>query len=734
MRTAIFKPLFLFLVFTFFTSFLFSQNKKTPPKEVPVIQDKKLGLKDITNTALYPDFHQLFSEMQQLQWMKIPDAYSYIKGGILYSGTIKGKTDKEIASLIDLNKAMLKKGLKELKRFPGLTWIDEVSFRFVSEDQLLAFDIKKKEVYVVCKANATAEHLDIETKNFSMAFTRDNNLYIYKDPEGEVAVTNEKDPDIICGQEVHRNEFGIDKGTFWSPKSNYLAFYRMDQTMVTDYPLVNYDERVAKNEPIKYPMAGMTSHQVTLGVYDIRTKNTVYLETGRGKDHYLTNISWSPDEKFIFISLLNRDQNKMQLNQYDIRNGELVKTLFEEENSKWVEPENPLYFLKTNPDRFLYFSKRDGYKHLYLYDIRGELIDQITKGDFDVLEFMGFDEKEENIFYRAVDENFPLQKHLYYINIKSKEVVKLSASEGVHTGMLNAGSKYMIDMYSSPTIPREINIIDANGVILKNIYKGTNSLAEYKLGEIVVNSVKADDGSDLYYRMIKPVNFDPDKKYPVIVYVYGGPHLQLIENSWLWDASLWQMYMAQEGYIVFTLDNHGTPNRGLKFEQAVFRNLGDVEIADQMKGISYLKSLRYVDTTRIGVNGWSYGGFMTVSLKLRQPETFKVAIAGAPVIDWKYYEVMYGERYMDTPESNPEGYKKASLLNYVKNLNGKLMIIHGTSDDTVVQQHSIEFLDECIKNGVYPDYFIYPGQKHSVRGIGRTHLDQMITKYFMNNL
>jgi dipeptidyl-peptidase 4 len=721
MRTLPFKLRILSFLFIILGTSLFAQ-------------DKQLTLKDLTNTSLYPEYQQILVDMQQLQWMKTADEYSYVKNNILYTGTVKGKTDKEFLTLVDLNKEMVKKSLKELKKFPTITWISEVSFRFVFEDQLLAFDTKKNEVFVVCKSNAAAEHTDIEPKNFMMAYTKDNNLYIYKDPEGEVAVTNEKDKNIVCGQAVHRNEFAINKGTFWSPKSNYLAFYRMDQTMVSDYPIINYDEREAKDEPIKYPMAGMTSHQVTLGVYDVNSKSTLFLQTGRNMDHYLTNICWSPDEKYIFISLLNRDQNELQLNQYDIRNGELVKTLFEEKNSKYVEPENPLYFFKTNPDRFLWFSKRDGYKHLYLYNMKGELIEQITKGDFDVIEFLGFDEKEENIFYRAVDENFPMQKQLYSINISTKEVVKISAGEGVHNGLLNDKAKFLMDMYSSPAIPREINIIDANGIVLKNIYRGVNPLAGYKLGEVVVNSVKADDGSDLYYRMIKPANFNPDKKYPVIVYVYGGPHLQLIENSWLWDASLWQMYMAQEGYVVFTIDNHGTPYRGLKFEQAVFRNLGDVEIADQMKGISFLKTLHYVDSTRIGVHGWSYGGFMTVSLILKQPETFKVAVAGAPVIDWKYYEVMYGERYMDTPESNPEGYKKASLLNYVKNLKGKLLIINGTSDDTVVMQNSIEFLNECIKNGIQLDYFVYPGQKHSVRGVGREHLNQMITNYFKNNL
>jgi dipeptidyl-peptidase-4 len=240
----------------------------------------------------------------------------------------------------------------------------------------------------------------------------------------------------------------------------------------------------------------------------------------------------------------------------------------------------------------------------------------------------------------------------------------------------------------------------------------------------------ADDKTDLYCRLIKPLNFDPSKKYPAIVYVYGGPHAQLVEDSWLGGTSLWDFYMAQKGYVIFTVDNRGSSNRGLEFENIIHRNLGITEMEDQLKGIEYLKNLGYVDMDRIGVTGWSYGGFMTISLMTHYPEVFKVGVAGGPVIDWKYYEVMYGERYMDTPDENPDGYEKTSLLNYAKELKGRLLIIHGAIDNTVVWQHSLTFLEECIKNKILVDYFVYPRHEHNVSGIDRLHLMRKITQYF----
>ena len=722
-----FKQLFLLLAALTFSFMSFSQ-------------EKLLTLTEISTRAgnlLYPSYYQAGKAMRQLNWIKNSDNYAYIKDSMMYSGSPKSKSDNELLSLKTLNRALEKIKLGPFKDFPQITWVDNNAFSFVKGDTTFVYDIKAKNLIIENYAAGYAASADVDLNSFNIAFTKDNNLLISpvkNDKKAEIKVSSEYNKDILYGQSVHRNEFGITKGTFWSPKGHFLAFYRMDQSMVSNYPIVNIDSRVADVNNVKYPMAGMPSHHVLLGVYNMETQKIMYMQTGEPEEQYLTGVIWSPDEKYIYIGLLNRNQNYFKLCQFHVGTGELVKTLFEEENEKYVEPLDPMIFFNTKPNQFLWFSKKDGYRHLYLYKDSGELIDQLTKGNFDVVDFIGFDAKEEIVYYRAVDENDPMQKQIYSININTKEVIKISTAEGTHDVMLTDDSKFIMDIYSNPSTPHKIDILDGNGLFVKTLYNGENPLKDYKLGETTVASVKADDGTDLYYRLIKPINFDPKKKYPVVVYVYGGPHSQMVNNSWLWGSSLWMQFMAEQGFVVFTLDNHGTSYRGQAFEQAVFRNLGDLEVKDQMKGINYLKTLPWIDSNRIGVHGWSYGGFMCVSLMLKQPNTFKVGVAGAPVIDWKYYEVMYGERYMDMPQDNPEGYKNANLLNYVKNLKGKLLLLHGTSDDTVVWQHTLKFIEECINEGKQVDYMVYPGQQHGFGGKARLNMNEKMFNYFKTNL
>ena len=458
----------------------------------------------------------------------------------------------------------------------------------------------------------------------------------------------------------------------------------------------------------------------------------MFLKTGEPKDHYLTAVTWGPSGKYIYIAVLNRDQNHMKLNQYNVSTGNLVKTLFEEENPKYVEPEHPLYFNPNKSDEFIWFSERDGFDHLYLYNIDGKLLRQLTKGSWAVTNFIGYFGKDK-VFFNATKKS-PLEQNIYCVSVNGGDITRVSPDHGTHTGFVSYDGKYMVDIYSNTETAREYKLVNKKGKEIRIIKANNHPLKDYKLGKTTIFTLNPKNTPELYCRMITPPDFDSTAKYPVIVYVYGGPHAQLITDSWVGGAGLFLNYLAQQGYIVFTLDNRGSANRGRDFEQAIFRNVGTVEVDDQMTGVNYLKSLPYVDSTRIGVDGWSYGGFMTISLKLKNPGVFKVAVAGGPVIDWKYYEVMYGERYMDTPQSNPEGYKNASLLNYVDNLKGKLMVIHGTMDPTVVWQQSLSFLQTAIKHGKQMDYFVYPGHEHNVQGKDRAHLYTKITEYFKANL
>ena len=564
------------------------------------------------------------------------------------------------------------------------------------------------------------------------AFTKENNLFVSSAEGEEIQVTDEP-KGVVCGKSVHRNEFGINGGIFWSPKGNLLAFYRMDERMVTDYPQIDYATRIAELRPDKYPMAGMTSHVVNVGVFNPRTRQTVWLETGETVNRYLTNVSWSPDEKKVYIIELNRAQDYSQLVRYDAETGAREAVLIEEEHEKYVEPSHPIAFLPWDDSKFIYQSQRDGYNHLYLYNADGTFIRQITKGEWVVEDIVGFNAKKKLIIYQS-RETSPLCITTWKTTVSGKRTL-LGDSEGMHRVVLSESGNNLIDTYSAPQVPRRTQLINVVTGKVQTLFEAANPWAEYEVPEITIGTVKAADGvTDLYYRLVKPTHFDPSKKYPAVVYVYGGPHAQNVSGGWNYDGRGWDIYMAQLGEVIFTLDNRGSSARGLAFENCTFRHLGVEEAKDQMEGVKVLQSLSYVDNERIGVHGWSFGGFMTINMMTTYPEIFKVGVAGGPVIDWKYYEVMYGERYMDTPEENPDGYAESSLLNRADKLKGKLQIIIGGNDDTVVPQHTMAFLRACIDAETQPDLFIYPAQGHNMVGRDRVHLHHRITQYFEDYL
>lgn len=691
-------------------------------------QDKLLSLDELMmNRKLYPE------NLLQLQWIPGSDNFTYVVNNALVQGNAIKPTTDTILRITDINSSIKAFVTENMKRFPSITWLKNDVFMFTYKSQLFTYNFSNKKMASVNKYDENTDNQDIEPNSYAIAYTKENNLFVAI-KGNELAVTDDAEKNIVNGQAAHRNEWGINKGTFWSPKGNYLAYYRMDQTMVSDYPLVNIDARVAEVAPIKYPMAGMKSHHVTLGVYNVSTHKTIFLKTGEPKEQFLTNITWSLDEKSIFIAVLNRDQNHMKLNQYNAESGEFVKTLFEEKSDKYVEPERGPIFFKNKPDQFLWFSNRDGWDHLYLYNINGNLLEQITKGKWQVIRVCGFDKEEKKLFYISTEES-PIEMNIYSLEMATKKTEKISAVKASHDAVLSTDGKYVIDSYSSLTIPKQYDIINTTSKKLTHtVFSASNPLKDYKLGETSIFTIKSDDNTDLYCRMIKPIDFNPAKKYPVFIYVYGGPHSQLVYNTWLAASDLFLQFMAEKGYVVFTLDNRGTSNRGEEFEQLIHRNLGVLEVKDQMKGVEYLKKQSFVDSTRMGVDGWSYGGFMTISMLLKNPGVFKVACAGGPVIDWKYYEIMYGERYMDRPQENPEGYRNANLLNYVKDLQGKLLVIHGAQDNTVVWQNSLQFINKCIEEGKQVDYFVYPLHEHNVRGADRAHLFKKIYQYFEDYL
>lgn len=680
-------------------------------------------------------------------WRKDAKTVTYLDNS--YANLMARSEESKWAETTLVSKAELTTALKakfpsdsfELRMFPySYKWNDKNTLYLEvagkNQTYLVLFDIAKKEVKsAIAIANEAAQQ-QLSANGANAAWLKDNNIIISTLDGKTINVTNDTDKGIVNGSDyVHRQEFGIDKGMWWSPNSDKLLFYRKDETMVANYPLTNWDERIASNKDIKYPMAGMKSEEVTLVVYDIASGKSTTLKTEGPKEQYLTTVTWSPDGKKVYVGVLNREQNHLKLNRYDAATGNFEKTLFEEKATTYVEPLHDLTFVPGKNDLFLYRSEKDGFEQLYLYNTDGKQLKKLGYKDVVITEFLGFDSSAKNAFYNGTANN-GLDRQLYKVELSSGKTTQVTTLSGTHTAVVSTDGTLALDNFANTTTPNDVNIIDLksnkNTSVLKaeNPYTGKTVLPKMEL----VTVTSADGKTPLNGRLIYPADFDATKKYPVIVYVYGGPHAQLVTNKWLGGASLFDYYLAQQGYVVFTLDNRGSDARGRDFEHVVHRNLGVNEMADQMKGVEFLKSKAFVDQNRIGVSGWSFGGFMTSSLMLDQADTFKVGVAGGPVCDWKYYEIMYGERYMDMPQENPEGYAKTNIIDKAKQLKGRLLVIHGAQDPVVVQQHSMEFINACVAAGKQVDYFLYPNHEHNVRGKDRVHLNQKIADYFDTHL
>ena len=674
--------------------------------------------------------YHLYPRSKYIQWQGDKNQVTYLDREGLMSESVDKGEKRVLLTVAELNKILG----AELKGFPNFSWLDANTLVIARQGTVYHIDVVKKQVKQKFTFPKGAANETYSKASNRYAYTIGNNLYYMDERGNSYTVTADKDKNIVNGQVVSRNEFGITGGIFWSPDGKKLGFYRKDESQVTNFPLLDINTRTGELKEIKYPMAGMKSELVTLGVYDIASAKTTFLDVNDfGREQYLTGITWAPESDMVYIQVLNRGQNHMRLNKYDASTGKFIATLFEEKSNTYVEPQSGLVFLANNPKQFIYSTNnRDGFMNLYLHDVNGKLIRRLTDVDADV-EFVAADAAGKYVYYLS-SEISPVEKQLFRVEVKSGKKSRLTTEEGWHNITMSGDRAYFIDNYSSIKVPRNVDLTTNAGKVVRRLQEVENPNKDYNFGEITLGTIKADDGSDLYYRLIKPMDFDPNKKYPVIHYVYGGPHTQLVTNTWNASLRMWEMYMAQHGYVVFVIDNHGTPNRGKAFEDIIHRQCGQAEMKDQVKGIEWLKSFPWVDANRIGVHGWSYGGFMTISLITNYPDIYKVAVAGGPVIDWKWYEVMYGERYMDTPQENPEGYAKTSLIAKAKDLKGKLLICQGAVDPVVVWEQSLSFIRECIKNNVQVDYFPYPCAEHNVMGRDRIHLMQKVTNYFEDYL
>ena len=688
----------------------------------------------------------------------------------------KSKITKErLFSVDELNEVL---GNQLVRSCTNLTfpYADQPVVKVQTAKEFILIDFVQKAVVWRGAIQEGASELVWNERSRNMAYCIGSNVFVQLADGTRIQLTQDGNDDIVYGHSVSRDEFGISSGLFWSPDGQRLAFYKKDQSRIPSYPQVDITKRIAATYVDKYPMAGEESEDVSVAIFDVKTQKAAWLQNPKPMTDYMTNLSWAPDGQKLYVFELNRDQDFMQLFGYDAATGAKdAEPLIEEKHPKYVEPLHTLAFLPWDASKAIMQSSRDNWNHLYLIDLKKKMypewreaagggitcdhmsVSLLTPGDFTVREFLGFNQKEKTALFIG-NVTHPLHHTVWSAPVSGKSKMKLiSAGEGVHSATLSANGSQFIDTYSSPTVTRQVSLLPTkDGVDMpkdpSTLLHSTPSLTgragggfsllnaedpwkDYNAPEITSGSIKAADGvTDLYYRLIKPVDFDPTKKYPTVVYVYGGPHAHNVQASRGSYFRGWEIYMAQLGYVIFVLDNRGSQYRGQKFEQATFRHLGDEEMKDQMCGVEFLKTLPYVDADRLGVHGWSFGGFMTTNLMCTYPDVFKVGVAGGPVVDWHYYEVMYGERYMDTPQQNPEGYASSCLLPKAKNLKGRLQIILGYNDPTCVPQHTLSFIRASIDAGTQPDLFLYPGDGHNMFGTDQVHLHERITRYFEDYL
>src|SRR5580700_1887706 len=571
---------------------------------------------------------------------------------------------------------------------------------------------------------------EIEDPKFSpdgkwISFVRDSNLWVIDRSTGQAKVlTTGGSGEILKGKLdwVYPEELDSRTAYWWSPDSSKLAYYEMDERPVTRYPIMDMSSPSGSTEYTRYPQAGEPNPVVRVGVVAVTGGETQWMDTGTNTDVYLARVNWLHDSQRVAIQRLNRAQNQLDLLFCDAASG-ASQNILTEKDKYWINISDDLYFFADNK-RFLWSSERTAFRHFYLYDLSGKELDQVTSGDWEVGGLSGFgprstqpgvDEEHGYIYFRS-NKDEVVESQLYRVSLRDKKITQITHGAGSHAAEISPDHSGFVDTYSSSLRPPRQDLHRTDGSLVAAINENAVSeLAEYHLSPVEFSDVSAQDGTKLHISIIKPANFDPSQKYPVLISVYGGPHVQVVRNAWGGGIFLWHEIMAQKGYIIFTLDNRGSWGRGHAFETPIYHQMGKIELQDQVAGVKYLKSLGYVDPARIGITGGSYGGYMTLEALFNAADAFKMGVSDAPVTDWKLYDTIYTERYMGRPQDNPDGYKNSSPVNQAANIKGKLMLVHGTGDDNVHFANSVELLNALIDGFHYPDQvMVFPGRGHGI--------------------
>jgi dipeptidyl-peptidase-4 len=589
-------------------------------------------------------------------------------------------------------------------------------------------DVKTKRLRQL--TNTTQQQVNV---NFSpdgkfIAFVRNNNLVLMNLETGEEkSLTHDGQPHVLNGHFdwVYEEEFSIIEGWQWSPDSRHIGYWQIDERRVPEFDIALYDSLHLNWNRMRYPKAGDPNSMVKIGVVNVKTGQNIWMDIGSDDDIYIARINWLPASDKLSIQRLNRLQNKLELLIGDITTGK-TDVVFTDTDEKYLEVHDNLMFLKTAP-QFLWTSERDGFNHIYLYTLNGQLVKQLTKGEWDVSEILGVDEKNRLVYFMA-SEVSPLENHLYSIDLNGKNFQRVTQTPGWHSIKFAPDFSTYLDTYSQINVPPKIGLFNNRGE-LKNIIVDNRQeiLNEYQMSRFEFLMFEPSDGIRLNGYMLKPADFDATKKYPVLMYVYGGPGSQTVQNRWGGNRGLWFQMLAQKGYIVASVDNRGTGARGAAFKKVTYKNMGTWETHDQIEAARYLGTLTYIDKDRIGIFGWSYGGFMASLCLFKGHDVFKTAIAVAPVTHWKFYDSIYTERYMQTPQLNPSGYEQTAPLAFAKLLTGNFLLIHGTADDNVHFQNSVALVNELIAHNKQFQTMFYPGRYHGIKEVAKNTQEHIYT-------
>jgi len=598
------------------------------------------------------------------------------------------------------------------------------------------YDIQRQSFVRLTNVHESQFNQKFSPDGTKLGFIRGNNIIVLDIASGkETQITHDGADHVINGKFdwVYEEEFGISDGWQWSPDGSHISFWRLDENRVPDFKMTDFMTQACEDIVMKYPKPGDRNSSVKIGVIALDSNSVRWMDLGPEDDIYIPRMQWYPDGKHLVIQRLNRLQNKLDIVSSNIETGN-SQVLVSEEEKTWIEEGYEFRFLKKK-NQFLILSEQDGYNHIYRYNMQGRLLNQVTHGKWDVSSLVGIDEVKERVYFTAA-KNTPIEKQFYSVALDGSSMRQLTQDGFSHAVECAPDARHFLDRYSNAATPTKTVLFDMAGTSVRTIEANDIPvLKEYDLQKTEFFTFKTRDGVELYGSMIKPFTIEPQKKYPVLIDVYGGPGSQTVTNTWGGANALWQQLLVQKGYIIISVDGRGTGGRGKAFKDIVYRQLGTWEVHDQIEAAHYLATLPFVDASRIGIWGWSYGGYMAALSILQGADVLKTAVAVAPVTDWKLYDDIYTERFMGLPKDNVEGYRESSTLTHARKLKGNLFIIHGTTDDNVHWQNTVQLVDALEKAGKHFRTLFYPNRNHGIRGGNtRLHLFEMITDYLLEKL